>query len=240
MNFNNNVYSYLKGDTFSNGLVVKYEETPLFDLSKTKRLEAIESICKGKKVIHIGCVDHIPLIKNKIERNIWLHKIITDCATECIGLDIAKDGVEYCNKELSYSNVHYMDIENDELIAPLLEQKWDVMILGEILEHVDNPVQFLQKINQKFSSICTTIIITVPNAFCYQYFFNAFKNKECINTDHRYYFTPFTLAKCLTRANYQVKSFEMYHRSYPTFNIIRRFWLCFPLFRHGIIMSADF
>lgn len=64
-----------------------------------------------------------------------------------------------------------------------------------MLEHVDNPVQFLEAVNKNYREIVDKIIITVPNAFSIFNFMTALSGKEAINTDHRYFFTPYTLCK---------------------------------------------
>ena len=51
---------------------------------------------------------------------------------------------------LNYNNVLCADIINDD-IPSLKKEKWDYLIMGEILEHIDNPVSFLTKINEKYN-----------------------------------------------------------------------------------------
>jgi hypothetical protein len=36
---------------------------------------------EGKKVIHVGCVDHLPLVDKKIANGTWMHKMLDDKAT---------------------------------------------------------------------------------------------------------------------------------------------------------------
>jgi hypothetical protein len=49
-----------------------------------------------------------------------------------------------------------------------------------------------------FAPYCKQIIITVPNISSKHRFNSIVSNVECINSDHRYWFTPFTSAKVVT------------------------------------------
>jgi len=197
--FEKEVIPYLTGDKFSNALNVEIKE--LF--AENQRVELIKNLCINKKVIHVGCVDHLPLIEDKIGKNTWLHKIITDVSTETIGIDINKEGIDYLSAKLKINNVIHADIISDE-IPEVSNKKWDYMILGEIVEHVDNPIHFLNKIKEKYQDIVGQIIITVPNILVKNRLKLMVDNSaELINTDHRFWFTPYTLTKVMYQAGFR-------------------------------------
>jgi hypothetical protein len=83
------------------------------------------------------------------------------------------------------------------------------------------------------------ILISVPNALSYNNFRNTFKGIEQLNTDHRYWFTPFTLSKIVNRAGYDIIdcSLSQYYKGNgPLKRIMYR---RFPLLRHGLILTAS-
>lgn len=203
MIFDDDVNCYINGDAFSNGLKIKISNSgePVKD-----RFQLIESLCKDKKVIHLGCVDHLPLIHKKIEQNIWLHARLCNCASRCLGIDINREGIEYIKNKLGYEDVICADIV-DESIDEIKNDSWDYLVLGEILEHVDNPCFFLNRIRENYSTNIDRLIITVPNAFSWQNITYTFNHVECINTDHRYWFTPYTLAKIVYQAGMKWEQF---------------------------------
>lgn len=82
----------------------------------------------------------------------------------------------------------------------LKNNDWDYLLLLDVLEHIPNPIFFLENVKQRLSKNSSKIIITVPNAFSIGNFFLTFLSKECINTDHYFWFTPFTLAKVCVEA----------------------------------------
>jgi hypothetical protein len=192
------IFKYLKGEKFSNSLSVEYDRTRYEAIS---REAAITGLIKDSNVIHIGCTDHIPLIREKIANKKWLHKLITDNARKCIGIDIDMQSIEYVKKETGYENVICGDILTDDF-PEITAGKWDYAVFGEIIEHIDDPVHFLKTFRQRFGSSVNGFIITVPNIYNKQHFRNMLKYREVINSDHRYWFTSYTISKILVAAGY--------------------------------------
>jgi len=192
------VLKYLNGESFQNSLNV--------DIGKTKhsiisRESAITEIIKNKDVIHIGCSDHIQIIDEKIKNNKWLHKLITYNAKSCIGIDIDKESIEFIKNKLGYTNVFHGDILNDDF-DNITSKNWDYVVLGEIVEHLDNPVNFLKVLKMKYGKNISKFIITVPNIYNKRQFINMMNYREVINSDHRFWFTPYTITKLLVSAGY--------------------------------------
>lgn len=198
MKLDEEIFKYLKGEKFSNSLSVEYDRTRYEAIS---REAAIISLIKDSNVIHIGCTDHIPLIPEKIANNKWLHKLITDNARKCIGIDIDRESIEYVKKETGYENVVCGNILTDDF-PEITAGKWDYAIFGEIIEHIDDPVHFLKTFRQRFGGSVNGFIITVPNIYNKHHFRNMLKYREVINSDHRYWFTSYTISKVLVAAGY--------------------------------------
>lgn len=244
----NSYLPYLKGDAFSNGLNVSCGSSrghiPY-------RIDLIESLVFGKKIIHVGCVDHLPLISEKIKNNLWLHGRLCSITKRCIGLDINKEGIEYLKKDLGYNDVFCENIVTSTNINKVIEnERWDYIVLGEILEHVDNPHLFLQSIRDKFRENVRGIILTVPNAFCFDNMSNSLKGTECINSDHRYWFSVYTLSKLLVLLGYKVEKYELcelgtnLELSFKTrlrqfFSFKQHMLRLFPLSRETLVIVAS-
>lgn len=187
-------------------LDIDYRAEFAFDEIGTSRIEALRNICKNKKIIHVGCLDHIELIEEKLKMNTYLHSIISDVAEKCIGIDINKQGVENIKKQYLISNIVYGDFTKD-IPSIIAKEKWDYVILADVLEHISNPEKFLRGIsnNCKKGGVCEKFVITVPYAFQYPNFENAIYNLEYINSDHRFWFTPYTLCKVCRDAKWMVE-----------------------------------
>lgn len=225
---------YLSGESFSNGLrlPISYIENSIII-----RMDLIESLVRNRNVIHLGFADHIPLIEKKIHSNTWLHGRLLNCTKRCVGFDIDTESVEYI-RNLGYDDVFSLDISKDNIPENLLEVDWDYMVIGEILEHVDNPVSFLKNVRDKFSLYLKKIIITVPNAFRFDNFKSCLHHLEVINSDHRYWFTPYTLSKIALRTNMKIDYFCFCQSNHlPHRKIFKKSLLkLFPAFRDTLLM----
>jgi glycosyltransferase involved in cell wall biosynthesis len=142
-------FEYLKGEKFSNSL--KFEVTS--DPEIVYRLEFLKEISKNKNIIHIGFTDHKDLILDKMKKGIWLHKLLLDSAKLCVGIDINCESVNFVRDELNIDNVYCIDILKDEIPEDILNINWDFVILGEVIEHIDNPVLFLKELREKIGKI---------------------------------------------------------------------------------------
>jgi hypothetical protein len=194
----NNEMKYLLGKEFHNGLKIHISTNKLLF-----RNNYLVNLAKDKKIIHIGFVDHLPLIDKKIEENNWLHNNLIDVATKAIGIDINKEGIDYLKNKHNIKNIYALDIINDSLPNEVLNDSFDYLFLPDVIEHIGNPVSFLESLKNKFPNV-KNFIITTPNAFCYDNFKFSLKNIECINTDHRFWFTPYTLSKILSDSGFKL------------------------------------
>lgn len=194
---------YLNGDKFSSGFRFKIARQ---EYKITTRIEVIKKWVNGKKTIHLGCCDHLPLIDQKISTGTWIHKIITDNSAKCLGIDVNGEALDYV-KKLGYDNCVFGNITSENIVDEIFNENWDIMVMGEILEHIDNPVDFLKKIRDNYKEKIKQLLITVPNAFAIDNFSAAHQNLEVINSDHRYWFSPFTLAKIGINAGYIIDQY---------------------------------
>ena len=168
------------------------------------RLELIANICCKKRILHVGCTDHVLVIKNKVKEKKWLHSIIEAKADLLIGVDISRDGVIEAKKFTS-TIIKQMDVTH-KWYPELNDMKFDLAVFGEIIEHLDNPVSFLQSFNEMSKGHVDDILVTVPNAWKIRGILHTIRyNSELINTDHRFWFTPFTITKVLYRSGWRVK-----------------------------------
>ena len=81
------------------------------------------------------------------------------------GLDIDKDRIHKL-REKGY-NVIYDDVQKLENLAKL-NKKFDVIIAGELIEHLESPDVFLDDI-KKFLNENGILILTTPNMFSLRY-----------------------------------------------------------------------
>ena len=122
--------------------------------------------------------------------------------------------------------------------AEIVSKKWDYIVAGEVLEHIDDPVMFLKSIREKYGACTERILITVPNALSYTNFRFALRNIEMINTDHRFWFTPYTLLKVASQAGITVEDFDLCGDDKPSLFSVKWWLKDKPLFRNRIVLRG--
>lgn len=193
----------LDGEDFSAGRA--FHISP--DSSKVlTRFDLAKAIVPGRSVLHVGCVDHLPLLDQKVANGTWMHQVLVDNATRCGGIDVNEEGIEELTRR-GFPSLTVGDVTTPS--QELLDEGWDLLFLGEILEHTDDPIGFLRGIREAWGPAVSTVVVTVPNAFSWSTLRATLRGNEIINTDHRYWFTPYTAAKVATRAGFEVEEIHM-------------------------------
>lgn len=175
-----------------------------------QRVEFLTQKCRGKKVLHLGCTNY-PFTKEAIETEALLHIELNREAGELFGFDYDPEGIEIL-KSKGFKNLFQGDLEN--LAAVSLEEKFDVIIAGEIIEHLSNPGLFLEGI-KRFMNGQTELVVTTINAYCgfrfLQYFLRGKGGfQEPVHPDHISYYSYSTLKLILARHGLVIKEFLFY------------------------------
>lgn len=190
---------FLSGQRFSSHLAVHFDFDGEDRLYRSRN-DWLVDLCRGKRVLHIGCVDHdIRMIRAKMARRKWLHQLLVESAACCHGIDLNAEGIEFMRDELGYDEVTTANAVGD-VPSEILDREWDILLLAEVLEHVGNPVEFLTRMHEKYRHCAGELIITVPNAFAVENLRFIRRKQESINSDHFFWFTPYTLARVVTEA----------------------------------------
>ncbi|MBI5450317.1 MAG: methyltransferase domain-containing protein [Gammaproteobacteria bacterium] len=200
--------AYLGDEKYSNALPVRFEREAV-DCEYRSRFDVLRELCRGKRVIHVGCVDHdVMSIEKKIQRGKWLHKELCTVTAACFGVDIRQDGIEYIRDVLGYDQAAVLDILHDA-DDRLDQETWDYILLPEVLEHIPDPRAFLAALGDRFRGKVGELVITVPNAFSRENARHAAMEVEIINSDHCFWFTPYTLSRIVTKAGMSVEQIVM-------------------------------
>jgi hypothetical protein len=204
------------------------------------RNQFLINLVKDKRIIHLGCCDHLAVIEVKRKSNTWLHGLLISNSSVCIGIDNDEKAINYLTEHLKITDTYCCDITST-LPEQIRVNKYDFIIAGEILEHINNPVEFLKKMRTNLLGIVNQVVITVPNAFSYINFRNATKNFEANNPDHKYWFTPHTLAKVCFEAGLTPKEFYFINK-FPKTGLIRHVYYLmkrFPVLRQNLVMICN-
>ena len=140
-----------------------------------------------------------------------LHFELEKSAREIYGFDFDQKGIDIL-KEHGGTNLYRADLERLELVD--LNETFDVIIAGEMIEHLSNPALFLRGI-QRFMSPKTKLVITTINAYsAMRFVIYALRGKggsnEPVHPDHVAYYSYKTLSLVLEREKLKVKDFFFY------------------------------
>lgn len=164
------------------------------------RIFYIKKIIKGKTVLNLGCTSSNPL--KEIKKQLWLHKELEQYAKNLIGTDINKELLKKIQK-LTKTKVIYADATNMNL-----NKKFDVIVGGELIEHIANLDGFIKSI-KKHMKKDTKIILTTPNVFKFKNLIKAVRGKKAFkHPDHVVYFDEGTIKELLSRYDLKVLRIE--------------------------------
>ena len=175
-----------------------------------QRVDLVRSICKGKKVLHLGCANY-PFTRTSIDNDMLLHFDLEKIARELYGFDFDQAGLDILAQEGS-KNLFRADLEHLEDVP--LDAAFDVIIAGEMIEHLNNPGLFLEGI-KRFMRPDSLILITTINAYSgMRFLYYGVKGKgglqEPVHPDHVAYYSYSTLSKLLQRHGLTVDNFLFY------------------------------
>ncbi len=173
------------------------------------RKDKVVNLSKGKSVLHLGFIQHM-LYEQQIKNGDWLHNKLDEVASKLVGLDYLKDEVANISEKYGYE-CYYGDAM--KLEDAQISEKFDVIICGELIEHVENPGLMLNGI-KRFMHENSTLIITTPNPWSLNRMkLILFKNLEnkWLNKEHVSWFSYGTLEQLLDRKGYQEKKYGYYY-----------------------------
>jgi 2-polyprenyl-3-methyl-5-hydroxy-6-metoxy-1,4-benzoquinol methylase len=146
--------------------------------------------CKGKRVLEFGASGR-------------LQKAIFSGATFYIGVDRQE------SPELHIVGFDLDSVKEEELpsFAPGVQPP-DVIVCGEIIEHLANPGYFLERLHAQFTGI--PVVISVPNGTSAPAAVHLRDSIENVNKDHVAWYSWKTLNTLLTRYGYSIEGFHWY------------------------------
>ena len=171
------------------------------------RMDFVLNRCTGKRVLHLGCVDE-GLTAERIKSGGLLHFKLIDVATEVIGVDISKKGIQLL-QEHGVDNLISGNIEQIDEIKKLKGHNFDIILLTEVLEHLNNPGLFLQGVKELFDRN-TIMIVTVPNGLRLTGLMRQIKGYEFVHPDHNYWFSYMTIKTLMKKNGYNIEEMLVY------------------------------
>lgn len=152
--------------------------------------------CRGRRVVHVGFAD--TGFRDEHQRlGRWLHGHLADVATTLVGLDTDTKGLS--EAMAAGYDVRLADCTDTRAVAALDLEPAEIVIAGEVIEHVDAPGALLDGLRL----LCRPdgrLIVTTPNAYgLVNVAANLARGIEINHPDHVVMFTWRTLTELMRR-----------------------------------------
>jgi hypothetical protein len=178
--------------------------TPLERLTVTRPVDRIRFIahaCTQCSVLDLGAMDETAW-QAKRGRGAWLHEEVCRTALRVDGIDnsalVPVEGLRTGPNAI----IRRGDITDPEHLLAALDESPEVVIAGELIEHLENPLQFLKRFAGMKRLSGTTLIISTPNATALHNFLIGLVRRESTHQDHLCIFSYKTIATLCRRAGF--------------------------------------
>jgi SAM-dependent methyltransferase len=159
--------------------------------------ELILSMARDKDVLDTGCVQHS--WRMSVDNPDWLHAGVREIARSCVGVDFLADDASKLN-ERGY------DIRVGNVLRDEPPGRFDLVVAGDIIEHLDDPGVFLQYVARALRPDGRAVI-TTPSAFYIgQWWTLLARGKPAISPEHSVLFDPFTFSKLVERGPLELEA----------------------------------
>lgn len=160
----------------------------------------ILELCAHRSVLDIGCIDHSYEVALELGED-WLHARIATVADSVVGLDLLEADAAELNGR-GYDIV-IADAEDFDL-----GREFDVIVAGDLIEHLSNPGRFLEAAARHMGPD-SRLVVTTPNPFNVEQFFQAaFRNQVMVNPEHAAWLDPEVMYELVSRSSLRIVGFE--------------------------------
>lgn len=170
---------------------------------KDSKTRFVTDRCRGKRVLDLGCVMHDPAA---YASRYFLHRAIAEVAAHVVGLDLHAEGVENL-RSMGFDAV----VGNAESFA--FEEKFDVIVAGDIVEHLGNLDGFLVSVRGALKP-GGILIVQTPNPWYWRFIIKAALKPEInVNFEHTCWFCVRTWRQLVARYDMRLGMVEFQSRN---------------------------
>jgi len=174
-----------------------------------KKTDWIIPLVRDKKVLDLGCVQHDV---SRVENPNWLHGVINKHALSTLGVDRLEEGIAELAR-LGF-NVIKGDVQTMQL-----GKKFDVIVAGDIIEHLSNCGQFLERVYEHLTPD-GLFLVSTPNPIHLLRFARLLvTDKGGPNPEHTCWFTPPVLSQLVGRFGFEIVDVIYVDDSYQWYSL---------------------
>jgi 2-polyprenyl-3-methyl-5-hydroxy-6-metoxy-1,4-benzoquinol methylase len=177
------------------------------------RIEFLTTKARSRRVIHVGFVD-TGCRSMQNTAGTWLHAHLQRQATSLVGIDVDEAGVKEAD-DAGYE-AYAVDCCDRAAVEALGIAPAQLVIAGEVIEHVDDPGSFLAGLHALLAP-GGELVVTTPNAYGLFNVFASLAHREINHPDHVVMFTWRTLTNLAARHGWRPVETAMYVPSVKEF-----------------------
>jgi len=160
---------------------------------------------RSKSCLDIGAIEHD---LSYTEKPSWKFKQLMNVTSKLVGVDILE-------KETNILRQKGFDIRVCDATSDVfLGEKFEVVVLGDVIEHVSNPINLI-KFAIRHLAENGSVIVKTPNVYYIDNVIKYFRNKDFVNFEHIAWFTPTMALEIARRAGCNLKSYIIFPRKRP-------------------------
>lgn len=115
-----------------------------------------------------------------------LFRQVCNLNANCLGVDIDEEGIEMLKSQ-------GFNVKAADVVTMNLDEEFDTIVAGEIIEHLPNVGQFLENMRRHLAAN-GTLVITTPNPFYSKQAWKIWRyNRPQVHEEHTCWFDPITL-----------------------------------------------
>jgi hypothetical protein len=173
------------------------------------RIEFLTRLAAGRRVIHVGFAGETRSNIDQLAGHpVWLHGRLGQVASSLVGVDLDADGV--ARARAAGFEAYAADAADPEALADLQLAPADLVIAGEVIEHVERPGLLLDAMHG-LVGLDGELAVTTPNAASMLNPLAAAGRFELVNPDHVCFYSWYTLSNLMERHGWVVRDFRPYH-----------------------------
>ncbi|MGH2379080.1 MAG: class I SAM-dependent methyltransferase [Candidatus Limnocylindria bacterium] len=209
-----------------------------------ERVAYILGRCAGKRVLHVGCTS-FPNTVAKIRSGTLLHAQLQRVAALVHGIDVDEEGLRTLRAE-GFDGVLQVDARRLGDPQPGLLDSYDVVLLADVIEHVEEPRAVLLGSRSRLAPD-GEILVTTVNAFYLYGTLRVMLGSEVTHPEHVASYTQSNLRELMRRLDLEVRDLRGYYEPFAHRGpLVRAFKLLeaavlrvFPGISAGILCAAS-
>jgi 2-polyprenyl-3-methyl-5-hydroxy-6-metoxy-1,4-benzoquinol methylase len=200
----------------------------MFMQSYVDRMKVFREVCAGKRILHLGCSSG-KFIEDRIKRGDLLHAELAKVTSDLHGLDLDAESIKVLQR-MGFDNLWEGNAEDLGRVG-LPTGYFDVVVAGDLLEHITNPGRMLDGIKALLRAD-GVLLLSTNNAFGINYQARRWLGVYSEHPEHVVFYSPETLVHTFQRHGYVVDTLYGAY-TVPPYTALKKaiFFLGSPLLR---------